>query len=1251
LIKTLKASFFRHGYLLILSAWFYTLSFIFTNYWSYTSSPARVQQRFESFIKNSEDKFEEVSKDTAALTVILGGSRKAPTYLLENNNIESFYLYTKNDVGNYLLTFWSSHVVVPHHEDLQRKDGRYFVKYSNGEFEFLKRTMLLNGKDVLLACMIPVRWNYFWNNKYLKTEFAAFDELEERYDLDTTNTGFGIRSGDGKILFRLKEKEKGKMMYANYEALPLTLRVMVILLILVFINFLSYDVVKNHDWLKGFLFLVSTIVILRSLTYFFPFPFDFKQLELFDPSVYASNTLHPSLGDLLINILLLFWIISFLKYISVKPLKHLRQFDGRYVLMITLLLSIAFLAVSLTSAQIIRSLIVDSKISFDVANFFSLTIYTILSFIILCFIVLSFFHLTHILLILINKFSIEPWWKYIFVAGFGLMYLSFDLSSPSLASNLIVLAWLLVYMLILDNRPQDLYIPLMRSSFFLIWLIFFAASISALIIFENRYVEIEQRKRIAEKLAMQTDPSGESLMSLAITNFNNEFLANNFYRMRSENSNKIIKDSLINENFSGYLNKYDTRIYTFDADHNPLFNEDSASYEVIRNIIDNQSKLTNIPNLFYYENSVERFSYLFQKEIKVQGLTVGHFFVVAKPKRYKSEALYPELFKQVRDISSDLNVNYDYAVYSNGDILVNYGNHNFPTKLARQYYPKLEYEVRRHGDDTELWYNAGSNKIVVLAREGTLLYEAITLFAYLFGSFLFIVILFHAGSILFRSRFQWSGIKSSFNVSIRSQIQSTIIFISVFSFVVIAVATISFYIDRFNKTNTERLVRAISVMATEIQRQVATQAMFDDVVKIYDLGANSELESSISEVAEIHNVDVNFYDVNGVLKVSTQPYIYNKRILSEMMEPNAYYHLNFNNEMQYIQNETVGKFQYVSIYMPIRDDNGEAYAYLNIPYLNSERELNQEISNFLVTLINLNAFIFVLAGVIALFLTNRITRSFSLIGDKMKAINLGKYNEEIEWSQKDEIGSLVNEYNKMVKKLEESALVLAKSEREGAWREMARQVAHEIKNPLTPMKLSIQYLQRAIDDNRPNVKELAEKVSGTLIEQIDQLAKIASDFSQFANIGNTNLEVFDVHTVLTSLLALHSTNETIGIIYKPVEDAVYINADRHQVNRLFTNLIQNAIDASFEKDYATITITEEMRGGEILVAIKDEGVGIAPDKLNKIFVPNFTTKSSGTGLGLAICKGIVEKANGKIWFTTAEGEGTVFNVSLPLASN
>ena len=213
---------------------------------------------------------------------------------------------------------------------------------------------------------------------------------------------------------------------------------------------------------------------------------------------------------------------------------------------------------------------------------------------------------------------------------------------------------------------------------------------------------------------------------------------------------------------------------------------------------------------------------------------------------------------------------------------------------------------------------------------------------------------------------------------------------------------------------------------------------------------------------------------------------------------------------------------------------------------------------------------------------------------------------------------------------------------------MAKQVAHEIKNPLTPMKLSIQYLQKAIDNNSPQVKEMTANVAKTLIEQIDHLSKIASDFSQFANIGNQRNEVFDLHDVLYSLASLYDPMENVNFSWEPVNHKVILYADKTQLNRLFTNLMQNAIEAPENQHKRTIEVNEHVNGESITVSIRDNGGGIPVQTRDKIFMPNFTTKSSGTGLGLAMSKSIAEQSHGDIWFETTDGVGTTFFVRLPL---
>jgi signal transduction histidine kinase len=528
------------------------------------------------------------------------------------------------------------------------------------------------------------------------------------------------------------------------------------------------------------------------------------------------------------------------------------------------------------------------------------------------------------------------------------------------------------------------------------------------------------------------------------------------------------------------------------------------------------------------------------------------------------------------------------------------------------------------------------NAVVVVKNTRTLL-DFITLFAYLFFSFLLIIFL------LYILDFPKEKIKTQlltfkiFKLDIRNQILATLVFSSVVSFIIIGVVTILFFVNKFNQTSQDRLVKSINYSAVEIENSLIKNDSID----------NSKIQDLLQRLSEQQALDLNLFDTTGSIIATTQPYIYNRKLVDNKINPIAFKQIFIDNQNTFKQEEKIGLLPFLSLYKPIVNDDGKAIACVNIPYLNSQAELNQEMSGFIATLMNLNAFIFLLAGAIAYLITNKITSSFKLIKEKMKAVNWQSHNDEIVWNKDDEIGALVKEYNIMVRKLDETAKAFALSQREKAWKEMAMQVAHEIKNPLTPMKLSIQYLQKNIDENAPNIKQLSKNVIGTLVEQIDQLTTIASEFSQFANIGNNKLEQVNLNEIISSLINLYAVDSKISIKNNFDIKDVLVVADKIQMMRLFTNLIKNAIEASTQKDAVKIYIHQTINNNSVVTSIKDYGTGISEELQSKIFTLNFTTKSSGTGLGLAICKGIVENANGKIWFETSN-QGTTFFVELPL---
>jgi nitrogen fixation/metabolism regulation signal transduction histidine kinase len=352
---------------------------------------------------------------------------------------------------------------------------------------------------------------------------------------------------------------------------------------------------------------------------------------------------------------------------------------------------------------------------------------------------------------------------------------------------------------------------------------------------------------------------------------------------------------------------------------------------------------------------------------------------------------------------------------------------------------------------------------------------------------------------------------------------------------------------------------------------------------------------------------------------------------------------------EFTTTEKIGTLGYLSSYAPVRNSNNKTIAYLNLPYFANKIEYEERVSQFLTAFINVYVFIFVAIGFIAFFLANSITLPLTLIEEQLRETKLGKKMDPISWKRRDEIGTLINEYNRMIRELEESTEKLAKSEREHAWREMAKQVAHEIKNPLTPMKLGVQQMNRLWKEGDPDFNEKFEKFSRTIIQQIESLSLIASEFSNFAQMPLAKNEYVDIKEILKDVINLYknSTDVTINFRLSPFVRSV-VFADKDQMIRTFNNLIKNSIQAITPERKGVIDIEMLNEKRSLLIIIRDNGTGISEEIKDKIFEPNFTTKNSGMGMGLSIIKNIIISTGGKIWLDTQMNKGTTFFVSLPL---
>ncbi|MEO6488520.1 MAG: HAMP domain-containing sensor histidine kinase [Ferruginibacter sp.] len=1234
-----------NAYLLLLAAWLVTLSFIVDNYWSANASVYTVQSKISSYIQKQEIDLQKVAADTAFIKKVVGG--KYDEAFLKRLTSKKYFLffYAPDSSGHEELISWNTQQVLPFPSLLYATQNSGFIQLENGYYVWRRYQV----ENIKILGLIPVKWNYIISTDYLRNGFVNDESLSLNYDLSTSPAqGLAVKSTEGNTWFYLYEIA-GEPNYRN-NIFSVALRLLATFIIFLFIHLFASFIASRNFWL-GIVVFLTLVIGLRAIGYFYPVPMNFRQFELFDPAIYGSGFILRSLGDLLINSLLFVWFVLFMRdKLQEKNIEL--QFNYGFIKWILLAaVSLVLLGVTYQGSYIIRSLVADSQISFDVINFFSLNIYSAIGFIVLCCLAIGYYFLCQILLYMVKPFFPKNFVSlFLFVAVAGLLAMSFSIGQMSGGFEVYILIWLMLFLFLLNSTYLNLLASRIISSKLVFWLFFFSISITTIIIVENNERELRNRRHYAEILSTKADPSNEILLNTMLTDFRANYLSLKFNKFRSEQSNHAFKDSLINGNFSGYTNKYATKIFTYTADEKPLFNKDPQAYNELNTILKTQTKPTRIPDLYYYDEAYDRFSYISKKTLTdTSGKLLGYVFVLASPKKFKNETLVPELFSRGHNNSIENSSLYAFAIYNNWKLISSHNDYPFATTLVKESFPPRQFFIRPKQNYNELWYRSGADKMVVIAKENSLSIESATLFSYLFCAFLVLTAIFWLINIIIRSRLKIDKLRSHWQLSIRNQIHGTIIFISVLSFLVIGGATILFFISRYENNNREKLSRTIHIMENEVKKSISNGWRMDDTLNRGDRNYQDNLESVINKISEIHGIDVNLYDLQGNLNVSSLPLPYIKGVLSTKMEPRAYYHLNNQNEVQFFQKERIGELHYVSNYVPVIDAAGNNYAYLNIPYFTSESNLKNEISNFLVTIINLNAFIFIIAGIVALFITNRITNSFAVISDKMKKINLEKRNEYIEWKRDDELGELVAEYNKMVSKLDESAMALAKTEREGAWREMARQVAHEIKNPLTPMKLSMQFLQKSIESNAPNIKELTESVARTLVEQIDHLSQIAGEFSQFANIENSKKEFFDVNEALTTVLHLYASNDRLQINSVILPKKIIIEADKTHINRLFTNLILNALQAIPEHSMAKVDIAESIEDKNVILKITDNGMGIAEDIRSKIFTPNFTTKTSGTGLGLAMCKRIVEQAKGQIWFETNTDVGTSFFVQLPIA--
>ena len=477
-------------------------------------------------------------------------------------------------------------------------------------------------------------------------------------------------------------------------------------------------------------------------------------------------------------------------------------------------------------------------------------------------------------------------------------------------------------------------------------------------------------------------------------------------------------------------------------------------------------------------------------------------------------------------------------------------------------------------------------------------------------------------------------------LSLRARIFIAMIVLVLFASALIAAVTIYQYNEEAKDYHRERLVRKEHHI-----RESINYAIKETTYPVTTENIPLIFRDEIYEITAVHGLEINLYDLNGNLLKSSRAQL-NKRRTQEPLDQDILNEIANSVEHRYVKQNILNGQVFQSSYSYITDGKFKTLAILNLPYLENDEFFENELNQFLKRLSYAYLVMILAAIVLAYFISKYITRSLKIISDTMDGFRLERRNKKINISSaSSEIELLVNSYNGMIDELEASAVKLAASEREQAWREMAKQVAHEIKNPLTPMRLSIQSFQRKFNAEDPDVNHKVNEYSNTLIQQIDTMSSIASAFSNFAKMPAQKKEKLNVVRIVKS--ALDIFNEEY-ISFEACEDVILAEFDRTQLIRVVTNLVKNSVQAMPDIPHAPeIKVTVETKGSDVLIVVKDNGLGIEADNESKIFEPKFTTKSSGMGLGLPMVKNIVETFGGSITFTSKLDLGTEFIVAFP----
>ncbi len=1144
------------------------------------------------------------------------------------------------------LVFWSGIKVIP--QPSRVKEGVSFIHGLNGYYETIKKSE--GNFSVIFS--IPVKTDYLIQNDYLKNKLAADLIPDDNIDLaaysDTTVHAVHSSINDA-YLFSVKLKP-GQVNHLFYYFELVSWLLTFFTLCLLIHNICKYYVVRGQVFFS-LLILAAFITLARFINLHYQYPSFIYQLNIFKPGMYAGNSLFPSLGDFCVNMLSATWFFVFLhkqrnELLPVVP----RRFASYFIVIVCITILLLVAAVLL---NLFYGLVINSNINFDLYNVFNLSGYSLLGLCMLCFGFLIFYLLNETVLFVCMRLPVPDAHKItLFVLG---IVISLALISYYQHFNSF---FILVALIVVIRAHAYRYKGGNISASSLLVVIFIFSLVAFL-----RYRHIEGAKEADEcmelmhKLQVPDDVTADHIFRT----IEGKIIKDEEVKADFGDSSKYntVKSSLQKLYFDGYLSTYSFNVSEFDTNGQPIHSGNRSPLSSFEEMVFYSSY--KVSDYFYRANeSFSTLNYFAILPIRRDSTLLGTMVIDLTAKPVMQASTFPELLEDASIKQDNLFKDYSYAFYSDNKLMNKSGpfGYDLVNTTFKGQVKKYTTAVTQP-DNTEWYKNLSSfrhliympnkrNMIVVTREQNPVFYDITSL------TFFFILLLVFS---LIAIAVQWlwlrikilnvteTTLKWKFRINFDRVLYKTRIQFSIIAAVVITLVFVGFItFFSISQQYTDQQQKMISDKINHI-----STAFTNGILDKYLHDINDEGQLDFDNLANTYSTDLILYDLNGRPIISTQPRIYEYKLQPGRMNARAYIQLAKLKKSMVVNDEKIGELSYKSAYAPLVNKKQLTVGYLQLPYFSDQSDYNSRIASLLNVMINVYAVIFVIVGLLAIIIARQITAPLSFMQYNLGQIAYGRKNEPIKWERDDEIGALVNEYNKMISALENSAQKLAQSERESAWREMAKQVAHEIKNPLTPLKLGLQLLEKSWRDKDPKFDQKFERFSKSFVEQIESLSSIASEFSSFAKMPDTHMARLNIFDMLSQAVTIFTHMENMRIIYNPPEIPFFINADRDQLLRCFNNLLKNAIEARPVEKIGVIDISYLITSKNILISMKDNGNGIPELLREKIFEPNFTTKSSGTGLGLAFVKNSIENAGGKVWFETQIGVGTTFYLSFPAA--